>query len=418
MARAEVVYEDKPGAWRGTLARIEDMSPSGACIRVSIPISVGARLKIKWKREEFSGIAKYCRRDGGTYVLGVHRETSEPEPQSTVLLDNAPTNLAVPSPTNIQDVPSRQETKVEELPESRQQPVPAPISATVATSPADAEAAPKVANQAETPNQNSLVAEPSPGLTQESETSRRNEPLAREPSQGQERTTVFNKLLHLGSGRQHQTAPDGNGGNSRTQVADTDAKATREYQTSAKAKVTSPPHQGSLLSLQDIYLAVGIMGSRPGYDIDTVSAMLDSNHMRGMTSEVKKASVLMALEAAGIPVHELLQDGAKRQEALNAYEAGQRKRFEEYEERKSQESAQIQSEIERMTAHCLDRIKQNLGEVTQARDAFLNWQTTKEKETRRISEAVALFAKTPAVAVEQPGDLKPELETVGAVSKQ
>jgi hypothetical protein len=56
--------------------------------------------------------------------------------------------------------------------------------------------------------------------------------------------------------------------------------------------------------------------------------------------------------------------------------------------------------------------------VTQARDAFLNWQTIKEKETQRISEAVALFVATPALAAEQPGDLKPELETVGAVSKQ
>ena len=157
------------------------------------------------------------------------------------------------------------------------------------------------------------------------------------------------------------------------------------------------------------------MSSRLGYDIDTVSAMLESDHMRGMTNEVKRASVLMALEAAGIPVNELLQGGAKRLDALNAYEAGERKRFEEYEARKSQESAQIQLEIERMTAHCMDRIKHNLGEVTLAKDAFLNWQTTKLKEAQRISDAVAIFTKPPAV--EQPNDSKPVLQTVGAVSK-
>jgi hypothetical protein len=65
MARAEVAWEDQPGAWRGAVARIEDTSRSGACIRVSVPISIGAKLRIKWHREEFSGIAKYCRRDGG-----------------------------------------------------------------------------------------------------------------------------------------------------------------------------------------------------------------------------------------------------------------------------------------------------------------------------------------------------------------
>jgi hypothetical protein len=111
----------------------------------------------------------------------------------------------------------------------------------------------------------------------------------------------------------------------------------------------------------------------------------------------------------------LLQDGAKRLDALNAYEAGERKRFEEYEARKSQESAQIQLEIERMTAHCLDRIKHNLGEVTLAKDAFLNWQTTKQKEAQRISDSVAIFTKPSAA--ERPGDLKPVLQTVGADSK-
>ena len=35
-----------------------------------------------------------------------------------------------------------------------------------------------------------------------------------------------------------------------------------------------------------------------------------------------------------------------------------------------------------MTAHCLDRIKHTLGEVTQAKDAFLNWQTAKQKESQ------------------------------------
>ena len=157
------------------------------------------------------------------------------------------------------------------------------------------------------------------------------------------------------------------------------------------------------------------MSSRLDDDIDTVPAMLESDQMRGMTNEVDRASVLMALEAAGIPVNELLQDGAKRLDALNAYVACERKRFEESEARKSRESAQIQLEIERVTAHCMDRIKHNLGEVTLAKDAFLNLQTTKLKEAQRISDVVAIFTKPPAV--EQPDDSKPVLQTVGADSK-
>ena len=89
MAKAEVVWEDQPGAWRGALARIEDTSRSGACIRVSVSISVGAKLRIKWQREEFSGTALYCRRDGGDYILGILREKSEREAQCIVLPHHA-----------------------------------------------------------------------------------------------------------------------------------------------------------------------------------------------------------------------------------------------------------------------------------------------------------------------------------------
>jgi hypothetical protein len=227
---------------------------------------------------------------------------------------------------------------------------------------------------------------------------------------------VFNKLLNRGSERQQQNANDGPSGNGKVQVNGTDAKPMRESHAVTGARVMGvPPNQGSLLSLQDIYLAVGILSSRLGYNIDTVSGMLDSDHLRGMASEVKRASVLMALEAAGIPVHELLRDGAKRLDALNSYEAAERKRFEDYEARKTQESAQIQLEVERMTAHCMDRIKHNLSEVTLAKDDFLNWQTTKQTESQRISDAVALFSKP--VAVHQTSDSKASLQTVGADSK-
>lgn len=407
MARAEVVWEDQPGAWRGVWAKIEDMSRSGACIRLSVPIGVGARMKIKWQREEFSGVARYCRRDGGDYVLGIQRETSKSQEQA---------GLPTPSSTNVRDAPARQEMNSQELPKSSPAPATAPMAAKTASSPTAAKAVPIVAHESAAVNKITSTGDPSLRLPREPATHRQDEVLAQEPSESKERTIVFNKLLHLGSGRQQQNAQDGIGSTSKAQANNTGAKTNRENQTNANTRASGlPPRQGSLLSTQDIYLAEGIMSSRLGYNIDTLSAMLDSSHLRGMTSDVKRGSVLMALEAAGIPVDELLQDGAKRLEALNVYEEGERKRFEEYEARKSQESDQIQLEIERMTAHCHDRIKQNLSEVTVAKDAFLNWQTTKQKEAQRISDAVALFMKPPAV--EKTSDSNPALQAVGTNSK-
>ncbi len=506
MARAEVAWEDQPGAWRGAQGKIEDTSRSGVCIRVSVPIHVGATLKIKWHREEFSGIAKYCRRDGMDYVFGIQRMASENAAQAVALPQDVAVSLPTTTSSTIHDEITGREATAQEFLEpillkTVTTPVAAEVSSEVSAYPAlveaepktivvpvaleaeteiialpfvaeadinsaaslvvsnaepkivtfavgpeaapraatsieavqpapkvvdsaaFAEVTPKLANETESSKSGTPGNEPRPKTSQEKDTYRQIELGASEPFLDQKRSIVFNKLLHLGSGRQQQNANNGNHENAKAQVNTTNVKTPPENQpstTNTNANAITrptqlPPNQGSLLPLQDIYLAVGIMSSRLGYSIDTVSSMLDSDHLRGMTIEVKRSSVLMALEAAGIPPNELVQDGAKRMDALNAYEAGERSRFEEYEARKLKESAQIQSEIDRMTAHCVDRIRHNLVEVTQAKDEFQNWQTTKQKETQRISDAVSLFSKSSAV--EQHADSKPELQEVGAGSK-
>src|ERR1700692_2657626 len=128
-ARAEVLWEEQLGAWRGSLAKMEDTSLSGACIRVSVPISVGTKLKVKWHREEFSGIAKYCRRDEGDYVLGIQRESFDTATRTTVLLSRDAAKLSVNSRVEVQGVPAHQENNAQGLPKSVAEPEPPPIAA-------------------------------------------------------------------------------------------------------------------------------------------------------------------------------------------------------------------------------------------------------------------------------------------------
>ena len=52
---------------------------------------------------------------------------------------------------------------------------------------------------------------------------------------------------------------------------------------------------------------------------------------------------MMALEAAGIQVNEVLQDATLRQHAINSYESSQKRRLEQYETRKAQENREIQA---------------------------------------------------------------------------
>jgi len=98
MAKAEVIWEDQPGVLRHAFAKIEDTSRSGACIRVSSAIRVGAKLNIKWHKEQFSGVVKYCRQEEEEYVVGIHRETPENQARDLALLDDTTIGLPIPSP--------------------------------------------------------------------------------------------------------------------------------------------------------------------------------------------------------------------------------------------------------------------------------------------------------------------------------
>lgn len=124
--------------------------------------------------------------------------------------------------------------------------------------------------------------------------------------------------------------------------------------------------------------------------------MLNSERIRDLSKDVKRASVLMALEAAGASVDELQQDAARRQHALNSYEEAQRKQFEEFETRKTQENAKIQAEMERLASHYAERMQHNRDVVAREKEALHNWQMAKQHESHRIGEVMELCARQPA----------------------
>ena len=167
-------------------------------------------------------------------------------------------------------------------------------------------------------------------------------------------------------------------------------------QTHPAEGLTGP--QTDLLSYEDIYRAAGILSPRSGYGIHKVVDMLNSDRIRNLSPDIKRASVLMALDAAGTSAEDLLQDATRRQQALSSYEAAQQKQLEEFEARKAQENSRIQAEMERVTAHYAERIQHNHDQVAQEKEALHNWQIQKQYENQRISEVIELCAKPLASA--------------------
>jgi hypothetical protein len=173
------------------------------------------------------------------------------------------------------------------------------------------------------------------------------------------------------------------------------------------ASDSSATARGELLSYEDIYHAAGIMNPPSGYGIQKVVDMLNSERLRDLSKDVKRASVLMALEAAGTSIDDLQRDAVRRQQALESYETSQRKQLEEFEAHKTRENTQIEAEMERLKVHYAERIQRNHRQVEQEKTALHNWQMAMQHETQRIGEVIDLCQKTPAAAKSNPTSVGP-----------
>src|SRR5436305_2671149 len=110
-------------------------------------------------------------------------------------------------------------------------------------------------------------------------------------------------------------------------------------------------------SFDEIYKAAEITPPQQGYSILKIADMLQSEHIRSMPPDVKRSSVLVALDAAGVDIKDVIQDAVRRDRALDVYENVQQKAIEDLEARKTKENSQIQTELDRMIAEQRARIQ-------------------------------------------------------------
>jgi hypothetical protein len=155
-----------------------------------------------------------------------------------------------------------------------------------------------------------------------------------------------------------------------------------------------------LSSFEDIYRKSSFRGSTSSasWDIMKVADMLSSEHLHGLSPAGKHSALMMALEAAGVAVEDMLQDAVQRQRVLNEYEEGQRRRLEEFEKARVRDNERLSEEMEAICGQYRMRIASTEQEIERERGAFREWQDRKEREQRRIAEAASA-----CVSGESPG---------------
>ena len=158
---------------------------------------------------------------------------------------------------------------------------------------------------------------------------------------------------------------------------------------SAEPRFTSPVSKAG--TFDEIYQAAEIPQPAQGYSIFKVAEMLQSEHIRSMPTDVKRSSVLVALDAAGVDIKDVIQDAVRRDKALDGYERVQERSIADLETKKNQENAQIQAELDKYVAEQRAKIQGNNDEVTKEKERFFGWRLKKQQEEKRISDAVAPF---------------------------
>jgi hypothetical protein len=143
--------------------------------------------------------------------------------------------------------------------------------------------------------------------------------------------------------------------------------------------------------VQAIYEAARIATPPHGYTILKVAEMLESEHIRELPADVRRKSVLVALDAAKVSIKDIVADAVQRDRALDTYERLLEKNLESLRTATAEENARLESEIARHMQELRARTEQNGVAVARAQEQLARWRFGKQAEEARIADAVSYF---------------------------
>jgi hypothetical protein len=189
------------------------------------------------------------------------------------------------------------------------------------------------------------------------------------------------------------------------------ANAADEIAGIAQSVRTAVPFSGPVAdptSFDQIYEAAEIRVPAHGFTVFKIADMLKSEHIRSLPVEIKRSSVLLALDAAGVKLQDVIDDAIHRDRALDTFEAVQQRSLDQLEARKTEENRNLQLEADRVLKELRAKIQANNDEITKERERLQGWRFQKQQEERRIADAVAPFVPENPISTGPGAQAKPE----------
>jgi hypothetical protein len=159
---------------------------------------------------------------------------------------------------------------------------------------------------------------------------------------------------------------------------------------SSAEAVLSRPATASV-DLGAVYEAAKIAAPPHGYTVLKVAEMLQSEHIHALPADVKRKSLMVALDAAGVKVTDIVEDAVRRDRALDTYERVLQQSLGDLKTKTAAENQRIEQEIARRVAELRARIDENNEKTKSEEDEFLAWQARKRQEEELIAAAIGYF---------------------------
>jgi hypothetical protein len=172
-------------------------------------------------------------------------------------------------------------------------------------------------------------------------------------------------------------------------------------------KFNVPTKQGDDLSqrpFEQIYKDAGGMNSP--CSVDELATLLENPMVANQPLSVKIIAVNLTLSAKGIGIDVPIADAARRDRALDAYQAMLTQRANQVEQRNAEKVQQISKEVEEYLKKKQAEMEALKNEASEARRQSIDFSVRRELEEKRLADLISPFLEgkpNPVTIGNQPG---------------
>jgi hypothetical protein len=166
-----------------------------------------------------------------------------------------------------------------------------------------------------------------------------------------------------------------------------DQRMTGELDSGSSAQIRMP----AVLSVGEIYKRAGIKSDASGFDLAKLEELLADPEIADLPLEIRARSVKASLKAMGKELRDIIEEAAKRDQALEDYLVYLDHRVQQVEEQVAAANVALKHEIDSFVAAKTAAIENNKEMMLDAKAALADFRRSKSTEEQRLFSVVSPF---------------------------